>query len=73
MRIPVSGLQKKDQDRHMSSINGSLKGFYARNAPLSNYVHYINLYLSSYNLSECRTSETNNLCATASARRLCEN
>ena len=73
MRIPGSRLLKEDQDRHMWSINGSLKGFHVRNAPLSNYVHYINLYLSSYNLSECRTSETNNLCVTASARRLCEN
>ena len=73
MRIPVPRSQaivKDPPDRHFRTLLNQVPVW---NASVSNLIHLLNLILLPNYLSGSRTSGIKNLCATATARRLCGN
>ena len=73
MRIPEprsQALVKDPPDRHFRTLHDQVAVW---NASVSNLIQILNLTLLPNYLSGSRTSGIKNLCATASARRLCGN
>ena len=73
MRIPILRLRGTHRDLPDCQVSAPPDSGSVWNALASNSIHLLNHNLLTHNLSESRTSETINLCATASARRLCGN
>ena len=72
MRISKPRLGETPGDPLGCRCTSLLDQFLVWNASVSSTLHLFNLNLLTLNLSES-TSGTSNLCATASARRLCGN